>query len=121
MFGVLPAFGLYCRHVRGLSLNRVSLRAVEQDARPAFAADDVDDLEIAGLRSTGSLRSQPLIRVRDGRNVMISDTRAGASGQPLLALEGSRTAGVIVRTPDESDGAVLAAAAVPRTAWRVVP
>ena len=41
MFGTLPAYGLYCRHVRGLRLKGVSFRAATPDGRPALITDDV--------------------------------------------------------------------------------
>ena len=45
MFGPLPAFGLYARHVRGLSLTGVRLRTVKVDERPAFVLEDVTTVE----------------------------------------------------------------------------
>ena len=53
MFGVTPAFGLYARHVRGLNLHQVAMRAVKPDARPAVVLDDVRQLRVsasAGMR-----------------------------------------------------------------------
>lgn len=41
MFGPLPAFGLYARHVRGLSLTDVRLRTIRHDDRPALVLEDV--------------------------------------------------------------------------------
>ncbi len=43
MFGVLPASGLYLRHVKGVSLERVVLRTASEDARPAVVLSDVQD------------------------------------------------------------------------------
>ncbi len=54
MFGTLPAFGLYCRHVAGLDLRNVTLRTAAPDARPAVICDDVADLVTANVR--GSLK-----------------------------------------------------------------
>jgi polygalacturonase len=41
MFGTLPAYGLYVRHVRGLSMRNVRLSVEAADGRPAFVLDDV--------------------------------------------------------------------------------
>ena len=49
MFGKLPAHGLYCRHVRGLTLSGVRLETDEPDGRHALALDDVQDANISGL------------------------------------------------------------------------
>ncbi len=52
MFGPLPAWGLYMRHVRGAVLRDIELFAAAADARPAVVLDDV-----AGLNSSGVLAS----------------------------------------------------------------
>ncbi len=44
----LPAFGLFCWHVRGLKLDGVELRTVKPDERPAIALEDVIDIVIDG-------------------------------------------------------------------------
>jgi polygalacturonase len=41
MFGTLPAFGMYCRHVRGLRTQGLALSTAKPDARPAVAYEDV--------------------------------------------------------------------------------
>ena len=42
MFGVLPAYGLFARHVRGLHVRDVSLSFAEPEARPAIALRHVE-------------------------------------------------------------------------------
>jgi len=60
MFGRLPAYGLYCRHVDGLTLDRVKLTFDRPDGRPALVCDDVANLQVKGLQP--SRRAQPLAR-----------------------------------------------------------
>ncbi len=50
MFGRLPAYGFFCRHVKNLRLNGVELALASPDARPPFVFDDVSDLELSGCR-----------------------------------------------------------------------
>jgi hypothetical protein len=40
-FGVLPAWGLFARHVSNLQVRGVELRTLSPDARPAVVLDDV--------------------------------------------------------------------------------
>ena len=40
MFGPLPAYGLWSRHVRGLVANDVRIRSLKPDARPAVSRVD---------------------------------------------------------------------------------
>jgi hypothetical protein len=46
MFGELPAWAFYVRHVTGLSMKNISVKAEAKDYRPAFVFDDVDWLKI---------------------------------------------------------------------------
>jgi polygalacturonase len=56
-FGVLPAWGLFARHVRNLQMRGVELRTLEPDARPAVALDDVEDARFSDVQlSTGANR-----------------------------------------------------------------
>jgi polygalacturonase len=43
-FGVLPAWGLYARHVTNLSVDRIELRTTTPDLRPAVLFEDVSDV-----------------------------------------------------------------------------
>ncbi|CAN5628992.1 glycoside hydrolase family 28 protein [soil metagenome] len=49
MYGPLPAYGLYCRHVHELKLLDVDLRVSSADPRPAVWCDDITVLHIARL------------------------------------------------------------------------
>jgi hypothetical protein len=43
LFGVLPAYGIYARHVTGLTVENVSLTNKVEDERPAVVLDDVSN------------------------------------------------------------------------------
>lgn len=53
MFGELPAWGFYLRHVEGLTLNNVRVRIRKGDYRPAFVFDDVWSLSMQGVEILG--------------------------------------------------------------------
>jgi polygalacturonase len=50
MFGTLPAYGLYCRHVKGLRLLNVQFTPTKPDARPALVFDDAEDVLVDGKK-----------------------------------------------------------------------
>ena len=47
-YGVLPAYGIYARHVDGLVLNNIDLKFSYEDTRPAVVLDDVSNVSIDG-------------------------------------------------------------------------
>lgn len=50
MFGkTMPAYGIYARHVRGITLQNVTITPVKPDARPATVFIDVEDVTPAGF------------------------------------------------------------------------
>ena len=53
MFGPLPAFGLYCRHVKGLTLQNVQFYRLRPDPRPPLATEDAPGVRIDG-KAAGS-------------------------------------------------------------------
>jgi hypothetical protein len=54
MFGRLPAFGLWCRHVTGLRLHDVQVGTANPDARPGLVCDDVRRLEVRGWQAASA-------------------------------------------------------------------
>jgi hypothetical protein len=53
MFGVLPAYGLYAHHVKGLTLNNVRFELASPDKRPATVYDDVKEVQESGFQADG--------------------------------------------------------------------
>lgn len=49
MFFELPAWALYVRHVKGLTLKNISVKAETPDYRPAFVFDDVKGVDLSGI------------------------------------------------------------------------
>lgn len=60
MFGTLPAYGLFARHVRGLRVRDVSLSFDAPEARPAVALWDVDDASFERVRWEEAAGAPPL-------------------------------------------------------------
>ncbi len=48
MFGDLPAYGIYCRHISDLTLNQLKITHIYPDLRPAMITNDVSSLFMTG-------------------------------------------------------------------------
>jgi hypothetical protein len=70
MFGELPSWGFYVRHVEGIIMKDVRLRIAAPDYRPAFVFDDVRDLMMKGIKVHGE-RNQSDIILYNTENVDI--------------------------------------------------
>jgi polygalacturonase len=66
MFGVLPAYGLFARHVRGLRVRDVSLSFDAPEARPALALRDVEgaSFDTVTAQQTAGVPTWSLRKVR---------------------------------------------------------
>ena len=51
MFGDMPAYGFYCRHVRGLEFHNVKVSFAGKDLRPALIREDVEGLELDSFKA----------------------------------------------------------------------
>lgn len=49
MFGELPSWGFYVRHVSGIQMKNIKLILEKEDFRPAFVFDDVKDLVMENI------------------------------------------------------------------------
>jgi hypothetical protein len=99
MFGVLPTYGLYCRHVRGLRLDQVDLGYETPDDRPALLCDDVEDFRICQWQAHAR---DMAVRLKDVRNGLIQGCSAMSGTRTFLRAEGRRTDHVLLSGNDLS-------------------
>jgi hypothetical protein len=104
IFGVLPAYGLYVHHAQGVTLNNVRFHLEGDDLRPAIVCDDVQDIELAGLRADGCRKAESLIRLQDTQGVFITGTRVLQPVGTFLRVEGAGSQRIVLKGND-LDGA----------------
>ncbi|MGD0779073.1 MAG: glycoside hydrolase family 28 protein [Candidatus Solibacter sp.] len=88
MFGRLPSHGLYCRHVTGLRLQAIDIRAAAGEARPALLFDDVKDLDLDGFRCAAIAGSQPVVKLLETRGAWLRGC-ASPDAAVFLAVHGA--------------------------------
>lgn len=74
MFGVLPAYGFYVRHVKGLQMDGVDVGVMSDDMRPAFVLDDVRDAEFHEVRAQ-KIGSVPTFVLRNVDEIRLVNSR----------------------------------------------
>jgi hypothetical protein len=67
MFGLLPAYGIWARHVTGLTVNNVSLSLLAPDTRPAVVLDDVSDAVFQGFTADTASGAPVFVEVTNTR------------------------------------------------------
>jgi hypothetical protein len=102
MFGRLPAYGLYCRHVRGLSLDHVHVETRRPDERPALHCEEVSEVRIDGLDAAAPSTTQPVIRMVNVRDALLTGCHAPDKTSLVLSAEGERSAAIRLAANDFS-------------------
>ena len=92
-FRNLPAYGLYCRHVTGLRLDRTTFTVDEPDGRPALVLDDVRGASVKSFVATAPTGTTPVAWLRSTRDCLLDGVRA-PDAEMLARLSGSETAKV---------------------------
>jgi len=82
MFGAIPAYGFYVRHVKGLEIRDVEVSFVKDDLRPPFVFDDVKDVDLRGVKAQrGS--AAPMFVLKNVEDFSVSQSK----GVPDTRLE----------------------------------
>jgi polygalacturonase len=71
MFGMLPASGLYVRHVRDLNLNNVTFTATPGESRPAVILDDVVGARLSQVQSSPISGGMPVLLQSNSHDVKV--------------------------------------------------
>jgi polygalacturonase len=88
MFGTLPAYGFYVRHVDGLTLENIDIRCTEPDRRSALVCDDVRNLSVDGLRGPCIPDGAPMIVLNDVAGALLRGCVAPQDTNVFLRLQG---------------------------------
>lgn len=107
--GTPPAYGLYARNVRGLSLNNIRFELSKSDLRPAVAFENVSDAAINGLSAQGNPNARSLLRFSKTHDVLLTATRVLTAANALLEVVGANNSEITI------DGGDLSKAVKPLT------
>jgi len=80
MFGDLPAFGLYCRHVRGLRIEGLETGFESAEYRPAVVMEDVERAWVHNCRALNPM--ERFLLVRSGRGITLAHNDFVGVSQP---------------------------------------
>ena len=100
MYGKLPSYGFYCRHVKGLRMQAIEIDASSGEARPAIVCDDVKTLDIDGLRVAAVESGKPVIRLTQTRGALLRGCRAPAGTRTFLEVGGDQTERILLAASD---------------------
>lgn len=83
-----PAYGLYARNVKGLTLQNIRFDVATPDLRPAIVFDNVEDVVISSLSAQGTPNAESLLRFTSAKDVLMTACRVTAPVAVFLQVEG---------------------------------
>jgi len=96
MFGALPGYGFFCRHVKGLKLSNVEVRLAKDDKRHALVLDDVAVARIDMFDAPAVPGGSATIRLSEAQDVLIQGCRPKEGTGVFLQVEGANSAGIVL-------------------------
>ncbi len=119
--GVFPAYALYARNVRGLTLNNVRFGVSSPELRPALVFDNVEDVAVNGFSAQGNRQAESLLRFIGTRDVLLSASRLLTPASVFLQVEGAGSQGITIDGGDlsKAEKPVAFSAGAPQTSVRV--
>jgi len=101
-WGNLPGYGLYARHVRGLTVSNVRLQTAAPDARHGLVFDDVEDADLSGVACMPGKGTNAFLRLSTTRNVLVHGSQPRSSEGVFLKVDGSDSSGIVLLDNDFS-------------------
>jgi hypothetical protein len=93
---VLPAYGLYARHAKNITLDNVRFEFAKRDFRPAIVCDDVQDLELSGFKAQAEASVESLIRLRAVQSAFIHASRPLNEISTFVRVEGASSKDIVL-------------------------
>jgi len=72
--GIMPAYGFFVRHVKGLSVHHLAVSVMQPDARPAFVLDDVVNADFDHIQAQRPADG-PLIVLKNVTDFAVHNSR----------------------------------------------
>ncbi len=93
----IPAFGVWMRHVRGVTINNIVIKTDTPDLRPVFLARDAADVRVSYIESTVWAGSESAVRFDDCRNIYF--VTRGLEGETDAVVEVSGRESAMIDLP----------------------
>jgi polygalacturonase len=86
---LIPAYGIWARHVKGLKLKDITFKLASNDQRPAFICEDGYDIVLDDWDIPATTGAQSIIRLEGVQGATIKDIEAKGTADALVKVEGA--------------------------------
>jgi Glycosyl hydrolases family 28 len=104
--GTPPAYGLYGRNIRNLTINNSRFEFETPDLRPAIVLDHASDVTLTGVAAQSDPQAKSVIRLIESNDVLITSPRVLSPAPVFLSVEGASSKSVTIEGGDISKAKV---------------
>jgi polygalacturonase len=90
MFGTLPSYGFYIRHAKNISFSNIQLSYTGKDSRSSIICNDVDGINITGLKAQCDPDATSLISFMNVTNSSIINSTSSSETNLFLDVYGKQ-------------------------------
>jgi hypothetical protein len=91
---IIPAYGVWARHVKGLKLINVSFKLNHNDVRPALICEDGYDIVVSNWKVPPTTGAASVIRLQNVKGADIRDNDVRGEAQAFVLIEGEISNGI---------------------------
>ena len=97
---VVPAHGVYARHVKGLYMNNMVMNTITPDSRPAVVCNDVIDMEFSDSKAAVTPDAECMIRLQNVQQAWIRNCQPFGGNATFLQVEGEESKEILLSGND---------------------
>lgn len=106
-FGVLPSYGLFLRHVKGLNMKNVSLELRNHDDRHAMVMKDVVQSKVEDLNFDISSEAGSAMVLKNVAHTELSNIQSHGALGTLVEVRGESSAQIVLRGSNDPESVVF--------------
>jgi polygalacturonase len=94
---IIPAYGIWARHVQGLKLVNIKFNLAANDLRPAFVCEDGKDIQLKGWKIPETNGAASIIRLENVKGASVKGVNAKGKATAFVKVEGAESTGIEVK------------------------
>lgn len=91
---LIPAWGIWARHVKGLTLKNIRFNLAGPDLRPAFIAEDGQDIELTDWEVPTTAEAECVVRLENVQGANINGFTITGKAASFVKVEGKDSKGI---------------------------
>ncbi|NIJ44901.1 polygalacturonase [Wenyingzhuangia heitensis] len=99
-FGVLPSYGMYLRHIKGLKIKNVTMGLRANDDRPAIVMDDVLNSDFENVTFDIKPKAGSGVLMHNSKNINLNNIKSVGKVAALLEVKGKMTKGIVIKNTE---------------------